>query len=136
MKHAGKSLLSVAMALALGAAVADEALDYQQMRAYVVSRLTDAQIREARRLAALDHAKNIEAAKKAEIESLERDRQRYEKCGDIAYKTRNPGACTPGIRAEAQIQSVEILFEQRLMGLCLYANTVAKAKEYGCLPTK
>ena len=63
-----------------------------------------------------------------------------ERCSaDIAYKTRNPSNCSLPLMWQSigkvdSSQTVEAFYERRILGICAYVPTVAKAREMDCLP--
>jgi hypothetical protein len=118
-----------------------ESPNYSLMRAHRVSKFTDDQIRDihAQAKAHFDEAKS----------SIESDAEKFWKeksedirrCNDdIAFKTKNPSACTLPLTWELigkmppGSKSVEEVFERELMGICHYASTIREAKEWDCLP--
>jgi hypothetical protein len=112
-----------------------------EMRAYVLSRMTDDDIRRARSQAELEYQKAVADAK-ADAEGFWREKSAtLAKCEhDIAFKTRHPTECTLPLtwmtigQPLSSQQSVEVIFERNLMGICFAAPTIRYAKEFGCLP--
>ena len=82
---------------------------------------------------------------KSVIESAARTAQRAEsqvaawdeRCSDVAYQARNNTACkasTLGLGLIMPSASAEAVFEELLLGPCLYASSKHDAKSMGCLP--
>ena len=113
---------------------AEPEIDYKEMRAYVLSKLTDEQVREAHRLAQKDYEQNLKMLAKQQAEADVRAQEKWVKCSDIAYRTKNESACMPGYPVKMEPTSKEQFFELRLMKGCMFVSTRQKAKEAGCLP--
>lgn len=130
--------LAFGIAVAVGTLVAEDRPNYAEMRDYRISQLSDEQIRklheDAKREFEESRHREDEAIKNQQIKR-ERDWQR---CKDIVFKERNPYVCQVGIMTEPirQYASVNDAYEKLLMGVCLYAETRAKAIEFGCLPSR
>lgn len=115
--------------------------DQWAMRAYLISKLSDDQIRQIHKSAEKDEKEAIRGRQKdLAQQSADRAEQRR-KCSDVVYKTRNSWACQldiipdqpPSMRMYGAL-SVEEEFELLLMGRCEYVTTVWRAKWLGCLP--
>jgi hypothetical protein len=111
------------------------------MRAYVLGKLTDKQIREIHAEAERDFKQEKERAKAEADAFWARHQKEVEKCeADVAYKARYPGCGSLPItwldigKPAPGRSSVDECFENRLMGFCSFARTVHHAKELGCLP--
>ena len=113
--------------------------DYHAMRAFVVSRLSDEDLRRLDAQARAKYAAEYAAA-------LEQDRawmrQRSEdraRCDDVAFRTRSPAACTMSFGEmmpfDPIISSVAMRVEMEIMGVCGFGPlTVREARRLGCLP--
>ena len=63
-------------------------------------------------------------------------------CQEIAYRTQNAEACSAPLPITVDqigqplpgYRSVDEIFNREILGVCGLANTVAKAKTFGCLP--
>jgi hypothetical protein len=113
--------------------------DYATMRSYVISRLTDDQIRKARANALVSFDQQYAQRKKELEEDISKRDEVIAKClSDPAIKERNAGDCNVplnwGDNVEPMVPSVDEINEQNLMGVCLWVQTVHDAKSYGCLP--
>lgn len=109
--------------------------DYQEMRRHVVSKLTDAQIREAYELASKDYETERAALKRAADRHAAEQEEKNKKCLDPAYAERND--CSgDGLMSGyvPQPQPLHQFREARIMGPCLYVQTRSEAREKGCLP--
>lgn len=111
--------------------------NYGEMRAHVISKLTDEQIRALHERA----PREFEESRRREDERIRRDdeerAERWKKCQDIVFKERNPNQCRFGALITEpirQYKSVQDAYEKLLMGICLFAQTKAEAVQYGCLP--
>jgi hypothetical protein len=113
--------------------------DYHAMRTFVVSRLSDEDLRRFDAQARAKYAAEYAAA-------LEQDRawmrQRSEdraRCDDVAFRTRSPAACTMSFGEmmpfDPIIASVAMRVEMQIMGVCGFGPlTVREARRLGCLP--
>jgi hypothetical protein len=113
--------------------------DYQEMRSYVISRLSDDQIRRACEAAQIQHDKEY-ASEKQHIETSRREKA--EKCfnpqNDIAFRERHAWECSTEpeelFAIDPMVPSVHQYYEDHLMGFCGYVRTVREAKAHNCLP--
>jgi len=125
--------------------------DYEEMRKHSVSRLSDDELRRLYESAKVEFEQNLakERVKKEEERAKEErevklaKEKNYKCASDIAYKERNRRECSPSTYSDlyfppvvttSRHKSVEHIFEQKLMGICLSAETVREAKAIGCLP--
>jgi hypothetical protein len=113
--------------------------DYASMRSYVISHLTDDQIRKARTDALVSFDLQYAKEKKKLDEDINKRDEETAKClSDPAIKERNAGNCNVPLnwadKVEPMVPSVDQINEQNLMGICLWVQTVRDAKSYGCLP--
>ncbi len=117
--------------------------DIREMRAFLISRMTDDQLRAAYKEAA------AEAEKRQQATAAYKETARAEmnadiaacdtKMNDAAYKARHPEGCNrlpqllfdehPAFRT----QSTDEVFDEMIIGTCAFANTVYKARTSGCL---
>ncbi len=113
--------------------------DYQAMRSFIVSRLSDEDLRrfdaQAREKYAAEYAVALEEHR-ASVQQQSKDRAR---CDDVAFRTRSPTACTISFGEmmpfDPIISSVAMRVEMQIMGACgLGPLTVREARRLGCLP--
>ena len=108
------------------------------MRAHIVNSLSDEQIRSLHIEAEKQLQAIMESQQKAEEDLWKQHAENSARCKDIAFSTKNPGACKiPFYFPETTwpgYGSVEEIFERNLMGMCNFAKTVNEAKKFGCLP--
>ena len=113
--------------------------DYHAMRAFVVSRLSDEDLRrfdaEARAKYAAEYAAALEQHR-AWMRQRSEDRAR---CNDVAFRTRSPAACTMSFGEmmpfDPIISSVAMRVEMQIMGVCGFGPfTVREARRLGCHP--
>lgn len=112
--------------------------DYAAMRAYRIAQMSDDQIRAAKANAKTDREKlyNLAVAelRKSEEESSESRRH----CDDVAFKERNPIVCqlpiTFGLEIQPNVPSEAELYEQSILGVCDWIDTVKEARRDHCLP--
>ena len=141
-----KLLVILACAIVLGVPFAAKILyeqskpDYVTMRAYVVSHLSDEQIRKAH-IDAEEYVKREYARQKREDEVWRREKEeKLAPCSvDIAYKERHPGDCEVPLNWASQFEPfalppIAVMYEQFLMGACASVETVREAKSLDCLP--
>ena len=104
------------------------------MRAHIVNSLSDEQIRSLHIEAEKQLQAIMESQQKAEEELWVQYAENSARCKDIAFSTKNPGACKIPFYLPESTGSVEEIFERNLMGVCNFAKTVNEAKKFGCLP--
>lgn len=114
---------------------------YSEMRSYRISKLSDSEIRQLHEKSVQDFEKEKREAADQAMKFWAKKRIDLEKCKeDIAYREKNPSNCTLPIMwqsiGEPDHQSPEAIYEIKLMGMCLFVDTVKKARKYGCLPPK
>lgn len=114
---------------------------YSEMRSYRISQLSDDEIRRLHERSVQDFEKEKREAADQSMEFWAKKRIELEKCkADIAYREKNPSNCTLPIMwqsiGEPDHQSPESIYEIKLMGMCLFVDSVKKAREYGCLPPR
>lgn len=109
----------------------------EQMRAYRISLMSDAQIREAKSAADAELA-HIE---RADGEAVERERidamARYARCADLVYSVRNPAECkpkAPALSAGLRLRkpTIDELFDEQILGACAFARDMAQAVKFRC----
>lgn len=132
------SLAIVAAAMWRGVQIWNgEPPDRRAMRAHMIGRLSDEQIRQLYERAKLNVEERQRLDERSKKEQAEKFDDECRKAGDIAYKMRHPEACKMGIRATKIYDppSVDQEFEYLLMMGCLeFATTVRAAKNLNCLP--
>lgn len=115
-----------------------------EMRAFLISHMTDDRLRTVHQMAAIEAAKRQRATdsyKETSRAELNADIASCDsKMMDAAYKARHPGGCNrlskllfddnPAFRT----QSTDEVFDQMIVGTCEYANSVYEARQRGCLP--
>ena len=116
--------------------------DEAAMRRYVVSRLSDSDIRKIHAAAQEQFEKDVAASKADAIKADAEIKQRLARCSDVVYRERaGPGVCsTPlgwtggayagGLRFPSAAEN----YETMLMLPCLMVDTVRAARKAGCLP--
>ena len=115
--------------------------DQSEMRRYILSKLSDEQIRELHSQAQAEVARNIKIAKEEGEQYWDQKRKILARCDqDVAFRTRHPHDCSMPLNQEAigrpifGDSNVEIVFERNLLGVCYFARSVYEAKRAGCLP--
>ena len=130
------ALAFAAALMSVNAPAADERPDYNEMRAYWISQMTDNQIRVMYSLANDDYIAVIQARATA----YSRAKAEFEKCKDVAFKARNPTTCASPPRyvrlEDGPEVAVEQYFEKRLMKWCAPLQTKQAAIQQGCLPDR
>jgi hypothetical protein len=88
-------LTVIAVLIAVSPRVVDELrpADGAAIWSYVVSRLTDEQIRAAQHVAEAQFQRNQQQENNDAVEATKRRAEECAKASDIAYKTRHPEAC-------------------------------------------
>jgi hypothetical protein len=113
------------------------------MRAHVLSKLSDDQIRTLHAEAVQQYQRMLQYTQdqKAAAQKARADQIRV--CGDIAYKTRHEQECSRAVmgnpmadsdRPPSGYSSPEAIFERNVLGLCEFAKTTKEARKLGCLP--
>ncbi len=127
----------MAHVLSAGAGESDRP-NYEEMRRYVISKLSDEQIRQMHKdsIAEFEEFKRNE---KIQAEQREKSQQKiYAKCeSDMAYKERHKDECKrPDFVYElpSRYSSYKQIYEEKIMGICSVARTIADARHFGCLP--
>lgn len=135
-------LLAMVAAFAYYAATAEDrqVADVQAMRAYVVSQLTDEEIKQLRLEAKNEVSKREAAYKKDQEEYWQKRSEQHSKCEDFVYKTRNEEMCRGSFSDVLMLKEHSFdstteneIFENLLLGVCKYEISVAAAKKLGCL---
>ncbi len=114
--------------------------DFEVMRTYRISRLTDTKIKDLQIGAKAEREKRLAAYQEEYDGFWIGKRATLDKCNsDSVFKLRNPNECTLPIMWQSigqpnENDSVDRIFEFNLMGICIFIDTVKKAKEIGCLP--
>ncbi len=138
--------LQLIILLCLSACERDAPPSAYAMREHIVGKLTEQQIREIHAEAEKDFEQAIAEAKKNESEFWAKRAEKVAKygaqCQEIGFKTKNPDKCDNSLPISwnsvgslpAGYESVDSIFEKKLMGICNFADTVTKAKRLGCLP--
>lgn len=135
--------IMVAFFFAPSAKEMSRAPDSRQMRAYRVSKLSDARLIELRQQAELDFEKEKERlAEDARGFWAERASKQRACESDPAAKLRDPDACNQPLPLEYErigkplpgSETAAAFFEDRVMGSCAFMKTVGEAKRAGCLP--
>lgn len=122
--------------------------DFEEIKRYRINQLSDETIKKLYGEAAAEYEQAKTSANQ-QIEAYWKDRsakeaERAKACSDIAYKTRNPKECeTPPVpmgmasrMTDAPIlgfESVDAVFDRKIMGLCSFVASVAEARKKGCL---
>jgi hypothetical protein len=113
--------------------------DYPAMRAFLVSRLNDEDLRRFDAEARAKYAAEYAAALEQHRASLRQKSEDRARCDDVAFRTRSPAACTMSFGEmmpfDTIISSVAMRVEMQIMGVCgLGPFTVREARRLGCLP--
>ncbi|WP_230164890.1 hypothetical protein [Roseomonas sp. CECT 9278] len=113
--------------------------DYNTMRAFAVSRLSDEDLRRFDAQARAEYAAEYAAALEQHRASLRQQSADRARCDDVAFRTRSPAACTMSFGEmmpfDPIISSVAMRIEMQIMGVCgLGPFTVREARRLGCLP--
>ena len=113
--------------------------DYHAMRAFVVSRLSDEDLRRIDAQARAKYASEYAAALEEHRASLLQKSEDRARCDDVAFRTRSPAACTMSFGEmmpfDPIISSVAMRVEMQIMGVCGFGPlTVREARRLGCLP--
>jgi hypothetical protein len=125
--------LCVVLFVVIWIAGCDSAVNYADMRRYIVSKLTDQQIRDLHKLAEQDREQALTESADETQRAQASAAKKAALCADVVYRTRHD--CTPGYHVETpEVPSVERFFELRLMGVCMFVNKRSEAVEKGCLP--
>lgn len=102
--------------------------------------MSDAEIRDAR------HDAEVEAIRLRKWYDAERTKgwkevaERSDRCSDMVYKTRHDAECASGIPLGLLYEdsrftpSVDKLFEDNILGACIYAKTLTEARAWKCAP--
>jgi len=138
---ASVALLIVGSAL-FGQTIAEsfEKPDYAKMRAYRMSLLTDAQVVALHDRAVADHEKHKQIAADQDAEFwtnynravAECDANPAAKLRDNCHIPMTDGMLSGG--NQAQVETVDALFESYVMGFCDMVDSVREAKQHRCLP--
>jgi hypothetical protein len=118
--------------------------DISEMRAFLISHMTDDQLRAVHQMAADEAVKRqraTDAYKETSRAELNADIASCDsKMADVAYKARHPEGCNrlpqflfddhPAFRN----QSTDEVFEEMIIGTCEFAKSVYEARRRGCLP--
>lgn len=116
--------------------------DWAKMRAYRMSRLTDAQLLELHKRA-IEESANQKTIADDQDKTFwaERSKASAECEANPATKLRDPDHCNPPIPLgmlsggnQVFVVSPGDLFEQYVMGSCLMVRSVREARKYNCLP--
>lgn len=107
--------------------------DYEAMRKYRVSRLTDEQLRDMHAAAERQHSNLLAEAQGQEQAAWARISEQVAQCKDPAYRARNNCSGTASYIPE-DVPGVEAIFESKIVGSCEYVQTVRDARKRGCLP--
>ena len=135
----GLALAGIAVIGVLFLAGRSPRADYHAMRVFVVSRLSDDDLRrfdaEARAEYAAEYAAGFEQHR-TWLRQRAEDRAR---CDDVAFRTRSPAACTMNFAEitpfDPIMPTVEVRVEMKIMGVCgLGPFSVREARRLGCLP--
>lgn len=120
-------------------------VDKQAMRSYLLSKLSDAEIRKLHEEAQRDFVASSQREDAKFSKGLANARERRATiramCSDIVHRERNPRECrivksSPLVSSEPiqKYRSVAHAYERKLMGICEIMNTVGDARRAGCLP--
>jgi hypothetical protein len=116
------------------------------MRAHIVGKLTEQQIRDLHTEAEKEFERALAEAKRNESEFWDKRAKKFaeyaSQCKDVGFKTKNPDKCDTSLpifwQSIGQLppghDSVEAIFESKLMGMCNFAHTISDARRLGCLP--
>lgn len=113
--------------------------DYQTMRKYVVARLTEAQLNSAHAKAVAEFA----AERERRVAEMERERTEHyraaARCGEIGFREKNPDVCSTPLSyfypVDPILTDVHTRYEMKIMGDCMFVQTVREAKALDCLPS-
>ena len=111
------------------------------MRAYRVSRMTDDEIRDARRAAEQEYENEAARARAEAAARVKKFGEQQRLCADLAYKTRNLQGCSWPLNwphlGEPTIEfTVNQIFELHLLGICAHVRSAREAREEHCLPPR
>jgi hypothetical protein len=127
----------LAIPFAIRYAQDQRAPDYQTMRQYRISKLSDDQIRSAYEAAQSAFAQSEAHDEEQRRKDNEESTKRMAKCAsDRAYAERvGWSGCSFGLNTGEPITpSREQSYDMIIMGRCMFVNSVRDAKKAGCLP--
>jgi hypothetical protein len=113
--------------------------NYDQMYAFALSQLSDSQIREFHLEAENQFEEDQKKAASDAQSFWDKHNVECTKANDPAYKARHPDACDlpmdwVDIGKLPASDSVEEIYQEKIMGLCDVVTTVAEARRVKCLP--
>jgi len=118
--------------------------DWQEMRSFRISKMTDQQIRDLRAKAETQYQQDVEDQKEMATRFWKEWSALQLKCTDVVFQSRNKAECEQPLPLDSATmgqlpsyhQTAEEMFETSVMGPCDVAETVSRAREWGCLPKR
>lgn len=115
--------------------------DRAGMRAYRLSQMTDAHLREMHDRAAAIAQQRRDADEDQRKKSIRDAAENAEACrlrqADPAFHARNPAPCGFEVFSDPfPPETTESVFEEMISGRCIFAHSLYEARAFGCLPPR